>query len=447
MDRLKTIAALIALVGVLIAGVPARTAAAATYEVGPGRAYARLSQVAGLLNPGDVVLVYGNGATPYDDAVIFTRPGTAASKITIRGVRVNGRRPILTTASAVGVEFRASHYVFEGFEATGTADNHRVLYHHADDILVRDTLIRDCPRHGVLGANSDSGSLTLDHVEITNCGNGVYEHAIYMATGLPGAVFRMQHCYLHGQKGGNAVKSRANRNEIYYNWIEGAFYHELELIGPANSGLDSPREDSDVVGNVLIKRQDFPSVARIGGDGTGQSWGRYRFVNNTIVVRDAGATAIRLFDGLESVEFHNNVFTSAAGGGVNLIRTVEAEWRNGRVIAGSNNWIQNGSTIPAELRGTVQGADPQFANFAANNLRPAAGSPLIGAASASPAGPAGHDFPAPLTLPREHPPLRAVAPLNVVELRPLDAALDIGAYEVGTPPVLDRAIFVPGLWR
>ena len=36
--------------------------------------------------------------------------------------------------------------------------------------------------------------------------------------------------------GGNAVKSRAQRNEIYYNWIEGAVYHELELIGPDPAG-------------------------------------------------------------------------------------------------------------------------------------------------------------------------------------------------------------------
>jgi hypothetical protein len=446
MGRLRAITALIALVGLLAGGPAHPAAAAATYEVGPGRTYARLSQVAGLLNPGDVVLVYGNGATAYDESVIFTRPGSAANRITIRGVRVNGRRPILSSGSTLVVEFRASHYVFEGFEATGSGENHRVLYHHADDIRIADTLIRDCPRHGLLGANSDSGSLTLDHVEITNCGNGVYEHAIYMATGLPGAVFRMQYCYLHDQKGGNGVKSRANRNEIYYNWIEGSFYHELELIGPPGA-IDSPREDSDVVGNVLIKRQDFPSVARIGGDGTGETWGRYRFVNNTIVVRDAGATAIRLFDGLESVEFHNNVFTSAAGGGVNIIRTVEAEWRSGRVVAGSNNWIQSGSIIPPEFLGTLQGADPGFANLAAADVRPAAGSPLLDAASGSPASPAGHAFPAPLFPPRQHPPLHADASAGVAELRPLAGALDIGAYELGTPPVLSRRIFAPALRR
>ena len=72
----------------------------------------------------------------------------------------------------------------------------------------------------------------------------------------------MQHCYVHDGNGGNNVKSRAERNEIYYNWIEGAVYHELELIGPdrraaAGWSEDLAREDSDVVGNVLRKTATY----------------------------------------------------------------------------------------------------------------------------------------------------------------------------------------------
>ena len=87
-------------------------------------------------------------------------------------------------------------------------------------------------------------------------------HQIRVATdevAHPGSVFRMQHCYLHDANGGNNVKSRAERNEIDHNWIEGAVYYELELIGPEPEGSggrlvgDLVREDSDVVGNVLRK--------------------------------------------------------------------------------------------------------------------------------------------------------------------------------------------------
>lgn len=444
MHRTRLSLGAIALTAALLASWPATPALATTYEVGQGKPFARLTEVVDLLDPGDLVLVYGNGATAYDETVIFERPGTAAQPITIRGVRVSGRRPILTSSGRITVEFRASHYVFEGFEATGSGENHRVLYHHADDITVRDTLIRDCPRNGLLGADQDSGSLLLDHVEVTRCGNGQFEQGIYMATGLPGAVFRMQHSYIHDINGGNAVKSRANRNEIYFNWIEGGFYHELELIGPddGTGGLpDSPREDSDVVGNVLIAGSDFPSLVRVGGDGTGQSWGRYRFVNNTFVVGQANASVTRAFDGLESIELHNNVFVSAVGAGFTLVRTVEAEWRDGRVIAGSNNWIQSGSTIPPELTGTLQGTSPGLVDLTANDLRPAAGSPLIDAGAGAPASPAGHAFPNPLFPPGAHPPQRTVA--EGIAARRAVGPIDIGAYEFGTPPDLSERLMLP----
>jgi hypothetical protein len=444
--RYLAFASLLLSVGLMLCASPT-PAHAGTYEVGPGKPFARLSQVAGLLNPGDVVLVYGNGDTAYDETVTFTRSGTAAQPITIRGVRVDGRRPILTSAGRITVEFQADHYRFEGFEATGSGENHRVLYHHADHIVIADTLIRDCPRNGLLGADTDSGSLTLERVEVTRCGEGLYHHGIYMATGLPGAVFRMQHCYIHDITGGNAVKSRANRNEIYYNWIEGGFYHELELIGPddGTGGLpDSPREDSDVVGNVLVKRSDFPSLVRVGGDGTGQSWGRYRFVNNTFVARHANASVIRAFDGLESIELHNNLFVNT-GGSMTLIRTVEADWRDGQVIAGSNNWIQNGATVPAGLQGTIQGSDPGLADLATSDLRPSEGSPLIDTGTSAPASPAGHPFPSPLFPPQSHPPVRTVAAEPAP--RPGVGPIDIGAFEFGAPPLLDRRAMLPLLLR
>ena len=423
-----------------------------SYEVGPGRTYARLSDLvsADVLGPGDTVLVYPNGTASYNDTVIFDTHGTADRRITIRGVRVNGQRPILSSNNNYGIVFKGDHYIFEGFEVTGAVGNQYVIIHRADHILIRDTLIRDCPGTGLLGHDEDAGSLTLDHVEVTNCGNGLYQHPIYMTTGLPGAVFRMQYCYLHNQKGGNGVKSRANRNEIYYNWIEGSYYHELEMIGPddgTGGSPDSPRH-SDVVGNVFIKKQDFATLVRIGGDGTGQSWGRYRFVNNTLVGRSDGAVAIRAFDGLQSIELHNNVFTNANGTGMRIIRDTEATWHNGlRVVAGINNWIQAGSVSAPELIGTIQGTDPQFVNLATGDVRPSTNSPLINVGTSNPASPTGYPFPSPLMLPKQHPPLRTIAPVTVVDARPVVGAIDVGAYEIGIPPLYTNRVYIPIIKR
>src|SRR5262249_40274878 len=176
-------------------------------------------------------------------------------------------------------------------------------------------------------------------------GTGEYNHQIYMATDetmYPGSVFRMQYCYVHDGTGGNNVKSRSERNEIYFNWIEGAFYHELDLIGPDGQDPALAREDSDVVGNVLVKHSEW-RIARIGGDGTGNTEGRYRFVGNTMILSDVSGVAIGLQETVESVEMHDNVILQVGGSGA-------AIWDHNEpsgpapVFYGSNNWVQDGLT-------------------------------------------------------------------------------------------------------
>src|SRR5262249_36773797 len=155
-----------------------------------------------------------------------------------------------------------------------------------------------------------------------------------------------------------------------------ALYHEIELIGPDGADETLAREDSDVVGNVFRKTHPF-FVARLGGDGTGETNGRYRFVSNTFVLVPGSSAAFRLFDGIESVEMHNNV-VYGEGEGVTVIRDVEASWVDGVAIAGSGNWIPGGSTaVPDTWTGTVTGTDPGFEDIHSFDVRLAEGSALI----------------------------------------------------------------------
>jgi len=429
-----------------IAFVAAR-ASAATYQVGPSRTYKTLGAVASLVNPGDVVEVDGDATYP---AVAFTRSGTAAAKITIRGVRVSGKRPVLSGGTNT-IELAGDDYVLEGFDITGGSS--RCVFHHAHDITIRDSVVHDCPKQGILGADQDSGSLLLEYTEVHHAGGGTFDHQIYMATdevAHPGAVFRMQYCYVHDANGGNSVKSRAERNEIYYNWIEGALYHELELIGPDPAGAASgwseelKREDSDVVGNVLKKTRDFAFV-RVGGDSTGQSRGRYRFKNNTFIGAFGTNTAFRLFDTLESIEMHNNVFFSSAGA-YRIVRDVEALWTSGPQIAGSNNWVFTGSTfVPTTWTGTITGTNPGFTNAAANDYSPTATSALVNAGASTTSGPSGYAFPSPLAVPLFHPPVRALIPPGTAAARPTAGVVDIGAFEYGTTAPTDTGVTDTGV--
>ena len=425
---------------------------AATYQVGPTRPRATLNALFAAvdLGPGDVVEVDGNVTYGGDIVMPAADGGAAGNPVTLRGIRVNGQRPHLRGGTNT-IEFRlADHVVFEGFEVSGTGDTltgtFRCIYHHSHDLLIRDAYVHDCPRHGILGADNDSGSLTVEYSEIANAGSNGGNHAIYMATdevAHPGSEFRLQHSYVHDSRfddtrdGGNLIKSRAERNEIYYNWLEGAYFHELELIGPDPAGgvpEDQAREDSDVVGNVIVHTAAFGAVMRFGGDATGQSNGRYRFVNNT-VVRLGGAgdtpTIFRLFDGIEALQAHNNVIWREGAAATRIIREVEAVWTGGvSRIAGSNNWIESGASfVPAAWTATVSGSDPGFGSTAAFDFRPAAGSPLLDQGNGAPTAPAGYEIANPLFPPARHPPQRvALAPGSVLERVP-NGVIDIGAFE------------------
>lgn len=417
----------------------AASSLATTYQVGPSRTDKTIDAVSSRLGPGDVVEVDGDAT--YPGGIVLDQPGASGNPITIRGVLVNGKRPVLSGGTNT-IEIQGDHYVLEGFDIT--AGSFRCVYHHSNDVVMRDLVVHDCAAHGLLGADQGSGSLTLEYSEFYGSGSGTGEHQIYMATdevAHPGSVFRMQHCYVHDGAGGNNVKSRAERNEIYYNWIEGAMYHELELIGPDPGGApagwteDLVREDSDVVGNVLRKRETS-FVVRFGGDGTGQSNGRYRFVNNTVLTEPGGSAVFRLFDGIESVEMHGNVFfvDPNPAGSSNLVRDAEAVWSTGsRVVGGSNNWVLTQATnVPPEWTSTLTGGDPQFVATATMDLRPAAGSPLLGSCGCA-SSPPGHDFPSPLARPLFDPPLHAIEAVGAAVPRPSSGPLDIGALQSGSP--------------
>ncbi|MCL2822535.1 MAG: hypothetical protein FWD57_00955 [Polyangiaceae bacterium] len=402
---------------------------AEVFRVGPGEKYGSLADVARKLSPGDEVEL--KGGTTYG-SVLFDRHGKPGNPIVIRGVSVDGKRPIVHGGRDT-IEAAGNHYVFENIEITG--GSFRCFFHRAHDITLRRVVIHDCPAHGILGADEGSGSLLLEQSEIYRCGEGDKRHPIYMATDErmhPGSVFRMQFCYVHDGNGGNNIKSRAERNEIYYNWVEGALYHELELIGPDGGDPSLKREDSEVVGNVFRKTNASYSV-RIGGDGTGETNGRYRFLHNTFLLERENRAVFRLFDGVESVEMHNNVVYAMGGGPVDVIRTSDVRWSTGREqISGANNWIPQGSrSVPSGWTGTLYGSDPGFENLRELDLRPAIGSPLRDAAAPMTvlASPPSFSFPNPLRDVAFQPPVREKGVKTLV--RQSDGKPDIGAYEGG----------------
>ncbi len=411
---------------------------AATYRVGPARSYTTLAALFNAINvqAGDLIEVDGD-ATYSNVMIPASASGTAVNPVTIRGIRINGKRPHISGGTNTVHFERSDHVVLEGFEITGGSS--RCVFVHAHDITLRDLAVHACPAHGILSADQDSGSLTLEYSEIYDAGSGTTRHPLYIQSdevAHPGSVFRMQHCYVHDGNGGNLLKSRHERNEIYYNWFEGATYHELELIGPDQYeqspgwSADLVREDSDVVGNVIVHSKVFGAVIRVGGDGTGESRGRTRFVNNTMLITSGVNTTIfRIFDGIQALEAHNNVFYASAGGTLNIERTVEAGWVNGRRVGGSSNWIPAGSlNIPPEWTATLSASDPGLTSIAAHDLTPRPDSALRDAGNTSPQPIPGYALNDTLFPPLFQPRREEVAP-GTARVRPTASRIDIGAFE------------------
>lgn len=440
-------------------------ALAATYTVGPsGRQYTQLSTLVDSvdLEPGDIVLVDG-GATYNGNILVRSGDrGAAGNPVTFRWNRSAGStRPILQGGTHTIKFQQSNHVVFEGFDVRGGTSS--CLFSEAHDVTVRDSIIRDCPSHGILGADNNSGSFTLEYSEVFNSGSGTQRHSIYMQSdevAYPGSVFLMRYNYIHDGVGGNLLKNRHERALIYYNWFENSPYQELELIGPdcetqqAGWTADLRREDVDMVGNVIVHSSGWRNAIRTGGDLNGRNQGRLRMVNNTIIFNRSGiANALLVQLGQESIEMHNNVvYQTGSGAAPNILYENPAAdvdtpycgpmsrepWTSGRKVAGSNNWVQSSAArVPAEWTDTLRGADPLFTNLAQFQLRPAANSPLVSAGNPSPPTPSAFPFPSPLALPQFDPPLRARMAIGAQVARVFGTRIDIGALESlsgGTEP-------------
>ncbi len=397
-------------------------------EVGPGKKLPNLQSVAPLLGPGNVVLLLGNAS--YPGGVRLTRDGAPGRPITIRGVSIDGKRPIIE-GSVDTVEVTGDHYVFENIEITGASK--RCFFHHSHDVLLKNVFIHDC-KNGLLGADDDSGSLTIEDSEFARSGDGIHHHQIYMATdekAHPGSLFTLRHSFIHDGLGGNNVKSRAEKNLIVENWIEGAKYHEVELVGPDGADPTLAREDGEVVGNVLYKKSDFHAV-RVGGDGTGDTGGRYRFVGNTFIMAGS-AGAIRLQDRVESIELYNNAFARTAAGPVTLFKDESIRLQKPLVI-GTGNWLPEGSDIAVDprssdspLSGTKRGKAPGFVDISAADFRPVAGGPLVGAGVRETPTNRAAPYEGALALPAFEPPMRKLGPS--LRARPASGPISIGAFE------------------
>lgn len=422
---------------------------ATNYNVGPSQTYKTLQDVSNLLQPGDSVFVDGNAVYPAD--VNIDKNGTDDNWIIIQGIKpTNGARPSIRGGTTYGINISADYIVFEGIQVTSSKKGIGVF---GDNILIRGCIINDC-NHGLVGYGTGTGNVTVEYCEFYGNGvptGGATQHQIYMATdehSHPGSIFRLQYCYLHDGVEGDNVKSRSERNEIYYNWIEnaGSSGHGLGLFAPdpddnSNVNISTAREDADVVGNVIIQPRN--SCARIGGDLPGfPTNGRYRFVNNTFILTGNRGDAIRTFNTVETLEMYNNViYATQAASDIRVLNDADGQWvHSPRSVIGSHNWVISGATrIPtsSEWSNTTESSASPFSDASAKNFHPAVGSDLINNGTTITLYP----FVKPLFPPTFVPPEGKLIDIGTVKIRHNDGSIDRGAFEFKTSDIISKNVF------
>jgi hypothetical protein len=416
------------------------------------------------------VLIYWR-ETPYTDKWVLGRSGTASQPLTVRGVpgpagelpviEGNGARTrrelnywgearaiIKIGGSNVPADTKPSYIVIENLEVRGArsgntftddggaptqyATNAAAIWiEKGEHIVLRRNRLHDSG-NGLFVSSPDfaaSRGILVEGNEISDNGNvgSGYEHNVY--TEALGITFQFNHLgRLKAGANGNNLKDRSGGLIVRYNWIEGG-NRQLDLVDSHNPEItgDLNYRQTFVYGNVLLEGSGDGNrqIVMYGGDSggiAGYRKGVLNFYNNTVVsYRGDRTTLFFVPTNDESVDIRNNLVFVVAGG-PSLSITDSA----GRLDMW-NNWFQPGfvstfSTLTGSVTGaneSIVGSSPGFVDEGARDFTLRIGSSAQNAGGAL--SPSAAAYPVRFQYVR----------VGRSATRPVDAVIDIGAYEVG----------------
>ena len=300
-----------------------------------------------------------------------------------------------------------------------------------EHITVRNCILHDSGNGLFIGspASQPSRDFLIQSNSIYDNGNvgSAYEHNNYSAA--IGIVFQYNHFGpTRAGADGNNLKDRSAGLVVRYNWIEGG-NRQLDLVDGEDSGLivaDPSYRSTFVYGNVLIEPDGAGNrqIVHYGGDSgntSGYRKGTLYMYNNTIVsTRSDRTTLFALSTNDETCDFRNNIAYVTSGG-----NTLSLLDQSG-ILNLSHNWFKPGrvSTF-GTLAGIINddgtsttGATPGFVDESNQDFH------LSDSSSAKDHGTSLH----PAVLP-DHAVIRQYRKHQAGEARPVDATLDIGAFE------------------
>ena len=351
-------------------------------QVGPTRQFTDPSQVAGVVQTGDVVEI---------DAGIYNSTETTwTTSLTLRGV--GGRAHLVAPATISNQKgiwvTQGANTAVENIEFSGAAVpdlNGSGIRAEGQDLAICGSYFHD-NQEGIL---ADAKNLLIEYSEFARNGNcdptGALgcAHNIYVSSA---ARFTIRYSYSHHASIGHLVKSRAQENYILYNRIMD------EASGTSSYTIDLPNGGlSYVIGNLLQQgpNTDNPTILIYGEEGLNKTSKTLYVVNNTFV-NDLGSGKFIELSGGTTVTVQNNLFV---GGGT--------------AVSGTAAQVSN-----------LQTNTPNFVDITNFDYRPTATTPGIDGGTAPGLGGAFDLTPI----------YQYVHPSNR-EPRPTRNAIDVGAYE------------------
>lgn len=355
--------------------------AARVLRVGPTRSFKKPSAAIATAQDGDVIEI---DAGQYDnDFATFSQDG-----LTLRGV--GGRAHLHGTTQIgngkaiwviKGADVRIENVEFSG--ATVVDENGAGIRAEGNGLTICNGYFHD-NEDGILGGG---GHLLIEYSEFAFNGLGDGQtHNIY----VDGADrFTLRYSYSHHAKIGHNVKTRAPENFILYNRIMD------EADGTASYAVDMPDcGASYLIGNLIQQgpNTDNSTMISYGAEGCNNPVRQLYVVNNTLV-NDLGSGGFLFVRGGTTGKIMNNIFVGS-----------------GTIVSGQSGLLVSPNLLPPSTAGLVDRANYDYRLTAGSAARNAAVDP--GSAN-------GIDL-----VPRNQYVHKAS-----METRPVDAALDLGAYE------------------
>ncbi len=443
-------------------------ALAATYEVGPGLGLETIGDVPWeSLAAGDLVLISWR-TDPYHEKFVICAAGTESEPIVIRGVPgPGGELPVIdgrdaTTRSELNfwneergllkiggsntpsdchpewivvenLDLKSARppYSFTGRSGlTDYAGNAASVYiEDGDHIVIRNLIIHDSG-NGIFGSAAASDVLIEGcHIYDNGIEDRIYEHNNY--TEVDGIVFQYNRFGpLRTGCLGNNLKDRSAGTVIRYNWIEDG-NRQLDLVESDHDEIVALASYATtfVYGNVLIEHdgEGNSQIVHYGGDGGDESYyrkGTLFFFNNTLIsTRSGNTTLMRLSTSDETADVRNNILYVTEDGS-RLAMSNE----NGTMNLSNNwtkpGWVDSHGTLAGTINdggGAVTGSSPGFVDKTGGDYHLEVTSDCIHAGTDLASG----------ALP-EHALLQQYVVHRGTEPRPVDGALDLGAFETCT---------------